>query len=153
MNKTSLKTLFAIVALSFSTVSLASQWTAGYSNGEDYVVATDVTNKVKFVLSCDGFSSSNAALVGAKNNKQLAYNYRLPGTKPMVALIDGVVYVDPFSKEVYNTPQKYAAFYTAFRDAHDVAVAVNGATYKFNTEGLKQALPAVGSADFKCELQ
>lgn len=136
-----------------STLTMASPWQSGYSNGNDVYTTTDKSGSVKFVLSCDGFATTAAEIVNAKNNKQLAYNYAIPGVNVMSVTIDGQFYPAPFSQEVYNTPQKFSAFYNAFRNARSLEMTVVNKRYTFPTEGLKQAFPAYGSHDYKCHVE
>ncbi|HBE9179829.1 TPA: hypothetical protein KNH08_002721 [Serratia fonticola] len=136
-----------------STLTMAAPWQSGYSNGNDFYASTDKSGSVKFVLSCDGFATTAAEIVNARSNKQLAYNYAIPGVTVMSVTIDGQSYPAPFSQEVYNTPQKFSAFYNAFRNARSLEMTVGKKSYTFPTEGLKQAFPAYGSNDFKCHVE
>lgn len=136
-----------------STLTMASPWQSSYSNGNNVYATTDKSGSVKFVLSCDGFATTAAEIVNAKNNKQLAYNYAIPGVTVMSVTIDGQSYPAPFSQEVYNTPQKFSAFYNAFRNARSLEMTVGNKRYTFPTEGLKQAFPAYGSHDYKCHVE
>ncbi|MBC3230432.1 hypothetical protein [Serratia fonticola] len=136
-----------------STLTMAAPWQSGYSNGNDFYATTDKSGSVKFVLSCDGFATTAAEIVNARSNKQLAYNYAIPGVTVMSVTIDGQSYPAPFSQEVYNTPQKFSAFYNAFRNAHSLEMTVVNKRYTFPTEGLKQAFPAYGSHDYKCHVE
>ncbi len=136
-----------------SALTIAAPWQSGYSNGIDVYTTKDKSGSVKFVLSCDGFATTAAEIVNAKNNKQLAYNYAIPGVNVMSVTIDGQSYPAPFSQEVYNTPQKFSAFYNAFRNARSLEMIVGNKRYTFPTEGLKQAFPAYGSHDYKCHVE
>lgn len=136
-----------------STLTMAAPWQSGYSNGNDFYASTDKSGSVKFVLSCDGFATTAAEIVNARSNKQLAYNYAIPGVTVMSVTIDGQSYPAPFSQEVYNTPQKFSAFYNTFRNARSLEMTVGKKSYTFPTEGLKQAFPAYGSNDFKCHVE
>jgi hypothetical protein len=136
-----------------STLTMAATWQSGYSNGNDVYATTDKSGSVKFVLSCDGFATTAAEIVNTRSNKQLAYNYAIPGVTVMSVTIDGQSYLAPFSQEVYNTPQKFSAFYNAFRNARSLEMTVGKKSYTFPTEGLKQAFPAYGSNDFKCHVE
>lgn len=136
-----------------STLTMAAPWQSGYSNGSDVYTTKDKSGSVKFVLSCDGFATTAAEIVNARNNKQLAYNYAIPGVTVMSVTIDGQSSPAPFSQEVYNTPQKFSAFYNAFRNARSLEMTVGKKNYTFPTEGLKQAFPAYGSNDFKCHVE
>lgn len=136
-----------------STLTMAAPWQSGYSNGNDFYATTDKSGSVKFVLSCDDFATTAAEIVNARSNKQLAYNYAIPGVTVMSVTIDGQAYPAPFSQEVYNTPQKFSAFYNAFRNARSLEMTVGKKSYTFPTEGLKQAFPAYGSPDYKCHVE
>lgn len=136
-----------------SALTMAAPWQSGYSNGNNVYATTDKSGSVKFVLSCDGFATTAAEIVNARNNKQLAYNYAIPGVTVISVTIDGQSYPAPFSQEVYNTPQKFSAFYNAFRNARSLEMTVGNKSYSFPTEGLKQAFPAYGSHDYKCHVE